>query len=188
MRLAERPRLADFYFTGLSKSRQSTLKEDLKLIKGKIVNDAMIRNAELTVKKHFHKKGFLNTTVKVVPVADTINKGNVRLRFDIDLKLKVRINEIAFEGNNEVPDSKLKSQLKKTHEYARFAIHRTILGTFLNPRNLKEFATNTKPVSWNEVKEFIGKDVKLNVFAGSKLIAADFEEDKNKVVSYYNTQ
>ncbi|HZX75460.1 MAG TPA: POTRA domain-containing protein, partial [Cyclobacteriaceae bacterium] len=188
IRLSERPRLADFYFTGISKGRQSTLKEDLKLIKGKIVNDAMIRNAELSVKKHFHKKGFLNTTVKVVPVADTINKGNVRLRFDIDLKQKVRINEIVFDGNSEVPDSKLKGQLKKTHEYARFALHRTILGTFFNPRNLKEFATNKKTVSWSDVKEFLAKDVKLNVFAGSKFIAADFEADKSKVVSYFNTQ
>ena len=49
IRLSERPRLADFYFTGISKGRQSALKEDLKLIKGKIVNDAMVRNAELTV-------------------------------------------------------------------------------------------------------------------------------------------
>src|SRR6478609_249107 len=102
IRLSERPRLADFYFTGISKGRQSTLKEDLKLIKGKIVNDAMIRNAELSVKKHFHKKGFLNTTVKVVPVADTLNRGNVRLRIDVDLKSKVRINEVVFEGNDMI--------------------------------------------------------------------------------------
>ena len=34
IQLAERPRLNDYYFTGISKSRQSTLKEDLKLIKG----------------------------------------------------------------------------------------------------------------------------------------------------------
>ena len=47
--LAERPRLNDFYFTGISRSRQSALKEDLTLIRGKIVNDAMIRNTELSV-------------------------------------------------------------------------------------------------------------------------------------------
>lgn len=32
--LTERPRLNDFYFVGISKSNQSSLKEDLKLIKG----------------------------------------------------------------------------------------------------------------------------------------------------------
>jgi Outer membrane protein/protective antigen OMA87 len=40
--LAERPRLVDFYFVGINKSKQTTLKEDLDLIRGKIVNDAMI--------------------------------------------------------------------------------------------------------------------------------------------------
>src|SRR5262249_25174048 len=56
--LAERSRLNAFYFSGITKSQESGLKEDLKLIRGKIVNDAMLRNTELAVKKHFVKKGF----------------------------------------------------------------------------------------------------------------------------------
>src|SRR6478609_2184508 len=119
IKLSERPRLSDFYLTGISKGRQSALKEDLNLIKGKIVNDAMIRNAELAVKKHFVKKGFLNTEVKIAQVSDTLNRGNVRLRIDVDLKSKVRINEVVFEGNDMISSAKLKSQLKKTHEYPR---------------------------------------------------------------------
>ena len=59
LELAERPRLQSFYFTGISKSQESALKEDLSLIRGKIVNDALIRNTELGVKKHFVNKGFL---------------------------------------------------------------------------------------------------------------------------------
>ena len=46
IQLTERPRLSEFYFTGISKSRQTALKEEIKLIRGKIVNDAMIRNTE----------------------------------------------------------------------------------------------------------------------------------------------
>ncbi len=44
--LAERPRLTGFYFTGISKAQESGLKDDLNLIRGKIVNDAMVRNTE----------------------------------------------------------------------------------------------------------------------------------------------
>ena len=36
--LAERPRLTGFYFAGISKGQESGLKDDLKLIRGKIVN------------------------------------------------------------------------------------------------------------------------------------------------------
>jgi outer membrane protein insertion porin family len=56
IKLSERPRLTEFYFTGIGKGSETSLKEDLSLIKGKIVNDATIRNAELSVKKHFVKK------------------------------------------------------------------------------------------------------------------------------------
>src|SRR6187549_2612551 len=72
--LAERPRLTGFYFTGISNAQESGLKEDLNLIRGKIVTDAMVRNTESGVKKYFIKKGFLNTEVKIVQEKDTLNK------------------------------------------------------------------------------------------------------------------
>src|SRR4051812_2542025 len=130
--LAERPRLTDFYFRGIPKGKESSLKDDMKLIKGKIVNDAMVRNTELTVKKFFAKKGFLNAQVKVVQERDTLNRGGVRLRVDVDLKQKVRINEVFFEGNSKVADASLKKQLKKTKEHARISIHRALLGAVLH--------------------------------------------------------
>src|SRR5690606_23397667 len=95
IQLAERSRLNAFYFTGITKGQESGLKEDLNLIRGKIVNDAMIRNAELAVKKYFVKKGFLNTEVNVVQELDTLNDG-IKLRIDVDPKSKVKIHKITF--------------------------------------------------------------------------------------------
>jgi outer membrane protein insertion porin family len=190
LRLTERPRLSDFYFTGISKGRQSGLKEDLTLIKGKIVNDAMIRNAELTVKKYFVKKGFLNTQVKIIPVADTLNRGNVRLRIDVDLKQKVRIHAINFEGNENISSTTLKHKLKKTHEYARLTLHRAVLGAVLGfkPRYVRDVLDSSYQMSWRNLKEFVNQHVKLNFFNGSKFIASEFEEDKLKLIDFYNSQ
>src|SRR5690606_24480371 len=78
LQLAERPRLTGFYFQGISKSQESGLKDDLSLIRGKIVTDAMIRNTEAGVKKYFVKKGFLNTEVKIVQERDSLNKDGIR--------------------------------------------------------------------------------------------------------------
>jgi len=188
--LTERPRLNDFYFSGISKGRQSALKEDLKLIRGKIVNDATIRNTELSVKKHFVKKGFLNTVVKVFPETDTLNRGNVRLRIDVDLKSKVKINAIHIEGNHDVADGKLKKKLKKTHERPRFALHRALLAEafMFKPSKIKPALDSSRKLTTLDVKEFINRNVKLNVFAGSKYIRSDFEEDKIKLIEYYNSQ
>ena len=190
IRLAERPRLTEFYFVGISKSRQTALKEDLSLIKGKIVNDATIRNAELTVKKHFVKKGFLNTAVKIIQEFDTLNRGGVKLKIDVDLKSKVRINEVQIVGNQDVDDAKLKKRLKKTKEHARITIHRTILGEVLtfSPGKIKRALDSSRTLSMLEIKEFINKNIKLNVFSGSKFIRSDYEEDKQRMLDYYNSQ
>lgn len=187
--LTERPRLTEFYFAGISKGRQSALKEDLSLIKGKIVNDATIRNTELTVKKHFVKKGFLNTTVKVVQELDTLNRGGVRLRIDVDLKSKVRINEIKIIGNDDVAAAKLKKRLKKTKEHPRMSLHRVILGEALrlSPKRAKAALDSSRTISWRQLKEFINRNVKLNVFGGSKFIRSEYEEDKIKMIDYYNS-
>ena len=108
--LSERPRLTGFYFAGISKSQESGLKDELKLIRGKIVNDAMVRNTELAVKKYFVKKGFLNTEVKILQQQDTLNGEGIRLKITVNPKSKVKINRISFEGNNSIADSKLKGE------------------------------------------------------------------------------
>ncbi len=56
--LAERPRLTDFSFTGINKSQESGLKEDLTLIRGRIVTESMIRNTETAVKNISLRKDF----------------------------------------------------------------------------------------------------------------------------------
>jgi outer membrane protein insertion porin family len=43
-------------------------------------------------------------------------------------------------------------------------------------------------VSWKEVKEFINDNVKLNLFTSSKFIQTDYEDDKKKVIEYFNSK
>jgi outer membrane protein insertion porin family len=182
--LAERSRLNAFYFTGINKTQESGLKDELKLIRGKIVNDAMVRNTELAVKKYFVKKGFLNTEVKIVQELDTLNDG-IKLRINVDTNSKVKINKISFEGNDNIADAALKKRLKKTKEHARFTLHRTILQSIFQP---KKYIGQPYDVSWRGVKQFINDNVKLNVFAGSKFIPTEYDADKQKLIDFYNSK
>lgn len=188
--LSERPRLTDFYFSGINKSRETALKEDLKLIRGKIVNDAMIRNTELAVTRHFAKKGFLNTEVKILQEIDSANRGGIRMRIDVDLNSKVRIRHILVDGNAQVSDQAIRKKLKKTKEAPRMVLHRTLIGQVLGitPRKVREFFDSAYDVGPAGIREFVSRNVKLNFFTGSKLIRADLEEDKIKVVDYMNTK
>lgn len=185
--LAERARLTAFYFDGINKTQQSGLKEDLNLIRGKIVNDAMIRNAELAVKKHFVKKGFLNTEVKIVQEQDTVSKDGIRLKIVVNPKSKVKINAITFEGNKNIDAGSLKRKLKKTKEHPRFVLHRTLLRELFT-RPTRPVATESHPVSWRQTKQFLSDNIKLNIFATSKFIRADYDEDKKKMIEFYNSK
>lgn len=185
--LSERPRLTSFYFEGISKSQETGLKDDLKLIRGKIVNDAMIRNTELAVKKYFVKKGFLNTEVKIGQERDSLNRDGLRLRIAVNPKSKVKINKISFEGNDAVADGALKKKLKKTKERPRFVLHRTLIQEVLTIKP-KEFFTTSKDVSWKEVLEYLNESVKPNLFTSSKFIKADYDEDKKSLISFYNSK
>jgi outer membrane protein insertion porin family len=185
--LAERPRLTAYYFTGLSKGKESSLKDELKLIRGKIVNDAMIRNTELAVKKHFVKKGFLNTEVKITQEKDTSNRDGIRMKIAVNPKSKVKINKISFDGNTQIADAKLKSKFKKTKERPRFVLHRTILAELFRFKPRAYLSSKSK-LTWPETKEFINDNVKLNLFVGSKFIKSDYEDDKQKILDYYNSQ
>lgn len=187
IKLAERPRLTNFYFVGIRKGQESSLKEDLTLIRGKIVNDAMLRNTELAVKKFFVKKGYLNTEVKIIQERDTISTDGIRLRIVVNPKSKVKINRISIEGNNNITDRKIKSKMKGTHEYARFSLHRALLHELITLKP-KEFFGSTHPVTWREFGEFFTDNVKLNVFKGSKFIQADYDDDKKKIIAYLNSK
>jgi hypothetical protein len=89
------------------------------------------------------------------------------LRININVKSKVRIHQVAFEGNDQVSSSVLKRKLKKTKEHARISLHRAIIGEALtlNRQKAKEFLIDSaQKTSWRQVLEFINKNVKLNFF------------------------
>ena len=114
--LKERPRLSKFTFTGIKKGQTEDLTKKITLIRGKVVTDALMNNARTQVRKFFVNKGYLDTKVNIVQVADSSLSNSVALRIDVDKGSKVRIHEIAFEGNKAFTDRKLKGKLKKTKE------------------------------------------------------------------------
>jgi outer membrane protein insertion porin family len=143
----ERPRLSEFVFKGIKKGQATDLKDKIKFIKGQIVNDSRIKNIQLTVRKFFIDKGYLNTSVKIQQIPDTIRNNSVLLRIFVDKNRKVKINRLAIEGNEVYSDKKIKKKLKNTKEVKR-----------------------------------------TRIFKPSRYIATKFEEDKTKLLKFYNSQ
>ena len=114
--LQERPRLSKFIFKGIKKSEEDDLKEKIRLIKGKVVTDVLVKNTQNNVKKYFVEKGYLNTVVTIQRSKDTVFANNIILIINVNKKHKVKIDRITFTGNEVFGSKVLKKKMKKTKE------------------------------------------------------------------------
>ena len=143
-KVIERPRLFQITYTGVRKGESESLKEKVKLTRGKIITNTDIKNAQLAVRRYYIEKGYLNAKVKVTTIPDS-TRNNATMRVQINKGEKVKIDNIEFAGRSELQESALRSKMKGTKQM-RFG----------------------------------------RVFSPSKFIPKKFEEDKGKLVDYYN--
>ncbi|MFD2512751.1 outer membrane protein assembly factor BamA [Pontibacter locisalis] len=114
--LKERPRLADYSFSGIGKSQADALKGKVPLQKGKIVTDAVLNSTRNAIRKYYNEKSYLNAKVNIKQSPSTTLPNSVVLDITVDKGDKVKIGDIEFVGNEAFSDKKLQRQLKKTKE------------------------------------------------------------------------
>ncbi len=109
----ERPRLARFGIRGIGKSEAKTLREELSVKAGMVINEDMLNKLRREIKSHYYKKGFYGVNIDFKQEADTTPNKDI-LRIAIDKGKKVKVYDIEFVGNNDVLDQDLRRSLKKT--------------------------------------------------------------------------
>lgn len=189
--LTERPRLRKFDITGLTSSNAKEVREKINLIRGRVVTDAITKNVELTIKKFFYEKGYLNTEVDIVQKKDTIVRNSVVLDIYVDRGYKTKVEKINIEGNENFTATRLKNKMKKTNEHVRLRILRTVFNEAFNifrPKKVKNFLDSTIVYDKKAVMAFINDQVKLNVFKSAKFVESSFEEDKELLIDYYRAK
>ncbi|MDB5273376.1 MAG: yaeT [Chitinophagaceae bacterium] len=130
-KLTERPRLASFQFNGLSKAQREDIEGKVDISRGRIVTDALIKNAQKKVREYFLEKGYLNAEVLIVPQKDTALQNHVVLNVTVNKKSKVKIHRIHFFGVDQMPVKKLKQKMKKTKE-------KTLMNIFTSSKFIKK--------------------------------------------------
>ena len=186
----ERPRLGNFYFKGIKKSEEEELLGKLGLAKQTIVTENTRRNSDEVIKKYYAGKGYRNLKMEIIEKPDTNFVNSISLTFKIDKGGKVKVNNINFFGNETIPDLKLKKQLKGTKEISRFTLYpqkdTTLFG--VNPRvSFKEYLKDKGFFSISKTKNFLDPWFRFKLFSSSKFDDKKFEEDKEKVLEYYNS-
>jgi outer membrane protein insertion porin family len=117
----ERPRFSRHSFEGIKKGFHEDLNKEIDkfLLKGGIVTENVKANASEAIEQFFIGKGFLDARCRVVEYPDTSRVNSVRLVFDVDRGPRIKIHEIAFEGNEAVKEKKLRKKLKETKTKGR---------------------------------------------------------------------
>ena len=186
----ERPRLGNYKFKGVKKTEEEELIGKIGLAKQTIVTENTLRNADEVIKKYFGEKGYLNVKLNITQSVDTSFINSVFLLLDVDKGEKVKVNDINFFGNETVTDLKLKKQLKGTKEVSRFTLYpkkdSTLFGE--NPRmTFKQYMRDKGFLSISKTKNFLDPWFRFKLFSSAKFNEKKFEEDKERIIEYYNS-
>jgi outer membrane protein insertion porin family len=185
----ERPRLGNFKFVGPTKSQVDELLGKINLAKQTIITENTRREIIEKTSKFFTEKSYRNVKVWIDEKPDTAFVNSSEMIIYVEKGEKVKIDNIRFYGNENVDDFRLKKQLKGTKEMGKATLH---------AENTPSPYGVEKPFSFNQyIKEWgflsLSKTKKLLdpyfrfKLSGAKFDDVKFEEDREKVLDFYNT-
>ena len=190
LNVQERPKLGNFSFVGVKKSEKDELVGKIGLAKQTIITENTRRNAVEVLKKYYTDKGFMNVQVRIEEKPDPTFVNSNSMTFYVDKGNKVRVNEIKFFGNEEVSGLKLKKQMKGTKEMSKLTLHPEEIPSPYGQEGHVSLGSYLKDygfLSPSKTKAFLDPYFRFKLFSSAKFDAKKYEEDKEKVLEYYNS-
>lgn len=186
----ERPRLSKVIYRGAKKSETEDLTKKAGLVPGRVITQNMKMIAQENIEKFYNEKGFKGVTIKINEEADRSLVNSQNLIFVIDKGKKVRINELHIFGNKTVSEIKLKKQMKGTKEVSRFTLFpsedKSVYGE-TKRMTLKEYVHDWGFLTFTKTKELLDPYFRFKLFSSAKFNEKKYQEDKDKLLDYYNS-
>jgi outer membrane protein insertion porin family len=188
--VSERPRLGNFKFEGIKKSEADELQGKIGLAKQTIITENMRRNIKEVTTKYYQEKGFQNISVRIEEKPDPSFANSNFITIYVDKGGKVRINEVSFFGNDNIDGLKLKKQLKGTKEMSKLTLNPSATPSPYGEKkklSFKEYAKDWGFLTVSKTKQLLDPYFRFKLFSSAKFNRTKFEEDKEKVIQYYNS-
>jgi len=193
LNITERPRLADFKFVGIKKGE----KEDLSGKIGFSADRVLTENAKISaievIEKFYFGKGYRNVTIEMKEeVVKTANNA-IFITFFINKGKKVKVNSVNFTDNFTQSDQALKKQMKGTKEMSKVTLYpETVVSPFeeedsLKTKRFKEYLNEVGYLSPTKTKSALEPYVRLKL-SSSKFNETKYQEDKERILNFYNTR
>lgn len=116
LNIQERPTLSDVTVYGIKKRKLDEVLKDTDLKKGKKLTQSLIANTRNYLQDKYKKQGYLNTKVQIATAPDTSQTNAEKMVINVNKGEKVKIQDIVFDGNEQLSDRKLRKAMKKTKE------------------------------------------------------------------------
>jgi outer membrane protein insertion porin family len=104
--VVEKPAVRDVVIAGNKKIDEEDIREVLDIRAFAVLNDADVKANTERIRDLYVEKGYF--LVDVEPVVEVVNEGQVQLTFQIEENRKVVIHSIEFNGNDNVPDARIR--------------------------------------------------------------------------------
>lgn len=177
--IIERPRVAEWTFSGVKSGEKKDLQDKLHVRRGDGFSENMENTCKDLIKAFYAEKGYLRCEVKA-EVSESKIKNAIRVNFAVDRGEKVKIRDINFIGRDEIKEHKIAKEMKKTKSNSFY--------NFFSSKKFdsKEYPTDIKN-SVNAFNEAGFRDARLVrdsiYYISPKRLAIDLEYDKGE--KYY---
>lgn len=122
IKVTPRPKLSRFRFVGVSKRDADKLREEILLYSGKTITENLVFQTETKIKGYFREKGFYSVSVNINRQIDSLMNDSELFVINVNRGNHVGIKEINIEGNETIPDWKLKMAMKDTKKKALWRV------------------------------------------------------------------
>ncbi|TYB75533.1 MULTISPECIES: BamA/OMP85 family outer membrane protein [Bizionia] len=118
IRLFDLPELNELKINGIKRSKKEDVITESNLQNGVKVTENLVTTTKNYLTNKYQKDGFYNTKVHIntIEVPDSTGRPAVNMVLNVDKGKKVKVSEINFEGNSDIPDSKLRKAMKNTKQ------------------------------------------------------------------------
>ncbi len=114
--LYDLPELTELEISGVKKRKKEEIIKENKLQSGVKVTENLITTTKNYLENKYRKKGFFNAKVIIntEKVVDSTNKSKVKMTLDIIKGSKLKVNQIKFNGIDQLKSKTLEKAMKNT--------------------------------------------------------------------------
>ena len=121
------PRILQIRYEGNAKFPPHELAAKVTLAEGGLLNQKQLRESTAALRKFYTEKGYRDALVFPAIIPD--GKGGVILSFKIDEKLRLKVNDVVFEGSTKFSQWDLRHSISNQFSYINYI---PLLNDYLN--------------------------------------------------------